>query len=89
MFLRVKRVPAARSQPLSVSMSERAITDRPFSLLAVTTRKTAALGRPWGKREGVLKLLAVEEQPMSLVGASREPARQARPVEGAACISKS
>ncbi|HKC02689.1 MAG TPA: diacylglycerol kinase family protein [Sphingomicrobium sp.] len=55
--------------PLSVSMREKGnmLTGR-FSLLAVTTLEKLLLsGDLGGKREGVLKLLAVEEQPMSLI----------------------
>jgi len=55
--------------PLSISVHEAGnkITGR-FSLLAVTTLEKLLLsGELGGKREGVLKLLAVEEQPMSLV----------------------
>ena len=70
MFLRVKAgfLPPDPA-PLSVSMHEKGnmLTGR-FSLLAVTTREKLQLsGDLGGKREGVLKLLAVEEQPMSLV----------------------
>ena len=39
-----------------------------FSLLAVTTLEKLLLsGELGGRREGVLKLLAIEEQPMSLI----------------------
>jgi len=70
MFLRVKAgfLPPDPA-PLSVSMHEKGnmLTGR-FSLLAVTTLEKLLLsGDLGGKREGVLKLLAVEEQPMSLV----------------------
>ena len=56
-------------QPLSVSLREEGnmISGR-FSLLAVTTLEKLLLsGELGGRREGVLKLLAVEEQPMSLI----------------------
>jgi len=70
MFLRIKAgfLPPD-PVPLSVSMHEKGslLTGR-FSLLAVTTLEKLLLsGDLGGKREGVLKLLAVEEQPMSLV----------------------
>jgi hypothetical protein len=57
------------AEPLSVSMREEGnlLTGR-FSLLAVTTLEKLLLsGELGGKREGVLKLLAIEERPMSLV----------------------
>ncbi len=56
-------------EPLNVSMREEGnmITGR-FSLLAVTTLEKLLLsGDLGGRREGVLKLLAIEEQPMSLI----------------------
>jgi len=55
--------------PLNVSLHEEGntITGR-FSLLAVTTLEKLLLsGDLGGRREGVLKLLAVEERPMSLI----------------------
>ena len=54
-------------EPLNVSVSERgnSISGR-FSLLAVTTLEKLLLSSELGgRREGVLKLLAVEERPMS------------------------
>jgi len=70
LFLKVKAsfLPPDPS-PLSISVHDAGnkITGR-FSLLAVTTLEKLLLsGELGGKREGVLKLLAVEEQPMSLV----------------------
>jgi hypothetical protein len=56
-------------EPLNVSMRERGnlLTGR-FSLLAVTTLDKLLLsGDLGGRREGVLKLLAIEERPMSLI----------------------
>jgi hypothetical protein len=56
-------------QPLKVSMRDRdsAISGK-FSLLAVTTLEKLLLSSELGgRREGTLKLLAVEEQPMSLI----------------------
>jgi len=56
-------------RPLDVSLLETGsmISGR-FSLLAVTTLEKLLLsGELGGKRQGVLKLLAVEEQPMSLI----------------------
>ena len=56
-------------EPLSVSLHEdgNRISGR-FSLLAVTTLEKLLLsGELGGRREGVLKLLAVEEQPMSIL----------------------
>jgi len=56
-------------QPLSVSLREEGdmISGR-FSLLAVTTLEKLLLsGELGGRREGVLKLLAIEQQPMSLI----------------------
>jgi len=56
-------------QPLNVSLREEGdmISGR-FSLLAVTTLEKLLLsGELGGRREGVLKLLAIEQQPMSLV----------------------
>ena len=55
--------------PLNVSLREEGhlISGR-FSLLAVTTLEKLLLsGELGGRREGVLKLLAVEERPMSLI----------------------
>jgi hypothetical protein len=56
-------------EPLRVSMRERGnMLSGRFSLLAVTTLEKLLLsGDLGGRREGVLKLLAVEEQPMSLI----------------------
>jgi hypothetical protein len=70
LFLRVKAsfLPPD-PMPLDVSLLEKGsmISGR-FSLLAVTTLEKLLLsGELGGKREGVLKLLAVEEQPMSLI----------------------
>jgi diacylglycerol kinase family enzyme len=59
------------SKPLSVFMSEqeRRITGR-FSLLAVTTLEKLLLSTNMGvHREGTLKLLAIEEQPESVMSA--------------------
>jgi len=56
-------------EPLSVSMSDegKRLSGR-FSLLAVTTLEKLLLSSELGgRREGVLKLLAVEERPMSIV----------------------
>jgi diacylglycerol kinase family enzyme len=56
-------------QPLSVSMTDEGnrLNGR-FSLLAVTTLEKLLLSSELGgRREGVLKLLAVEEQPMSIL----------------------
>jgi hypothetical protein len=56
-------------EPLSVSVSDKgnSITGR-FSLLAVTTLEKLLLSSELGgRREGVLKLLAVEERPMSIL----------------------
>jgi hypothetical protein len=56
-------------EPLNVSMREHGnmITGR-FSLLAVTTLEKLLLsGDLGGKREGVLKLIAIEQRPMSLI----------------------
>jgi hypothetical protein len=56
-------------QPLNVSLREEGdmISGR-FSLLAVTTLEKLLLsGELGGRREGVLKLLAIEQQPMSLI----------------------
>jgi hypothetical protein len=56
-------------KPLNVSLREEGnlISGR-FSLLAVTTLEKLLLsGELGGRREGVLKLLAIEEQPMSLI----------------------
>jgi hypothetical protein len=70
MFLRVKaNFLPPDPEPLSVSMRERGnmLTGK-FSLLAVTTLDKLLLsGEVGGRREGVLKLLLVEEQPMSLI----------------------
>jgi len=70
MFLRMKAnfLPPDPA-PLKVSMREdgNMLSGR-FSLLAVTTLEKLLLsGDLGGRREGVLKLLAVEEQPMSLI----------------------
>jgi hypothetical protein len=70
LFLRVKAsfLPPDPT-PLNVSLREEGnlISGR-FSLLAVTTLEKLLLsGELGGRREGVLKLLAVEERPMSLV----------------------
>ena len=70
LFLRVKAsfLPPDPT-PLSVSLRDAGstITGR-FSLLAVTTlEKLLLTGELGGRREGVLKLLAVEERPMSLI----------------------
>ncbi len=57
--------------PLSVSLREEGsmISGR-FSLLAVTTLEKMLLsGELGGRREGVLKLIAIEERPMSLIRA--------------------
>ena len=56
-------------KPLNVSLREEGnlISGR-FSLLAVTTLEKLLLsGELGGRREGVLKLLAIEERPMSLI----------------------
>jgi hypothetical protein len=70
MFLRAKAsfLPPD-PQPLKVSMRDRenALSGR-FSLLAVTTLEKLLLSSDLGsKRAGTLKLLAVEERPMSLI----------------------
>jgi diacylglycerol kinase family enzyme len=72
LFLRVKAsfLPPD-STPLSVSVPERGsdITGR-FSLLAVTTLERLLLSSDFGQGgRGVLKLLAIEERPASLIGA--------------------
>jgi len=56
-------------QPLNVSLrDEGSMLSGRFSLLAVTTLEKLLLsGELGGRREGVLKLLAIEEQPMSLI----------------------
>ena len=56
-------------QPLNVSLREDGdMLSGRFSLLAVTTLEKLLLsGELGGRREGVLKLLAIEEQPMSLI----------------------
>ena len=56
-------------QPLNVSLREDGdMLSGRFSLLAVTTLEKLLLsGELGGRREGVLNLLAIEEQPMSLV----------------------
>jgi hypothetical protein len=57
------------AKPLNVSLREEGnlISGR-FSLLAVTTLEKLLLsGELGGRREGVLKLLAIEERPMSLI----------------------
>jgi hypothetical protein len=70
MFLRTKAsfLPPD-PQPLKVSMRDRENTlSGRFSLLAVTTLEKLLLSSDLGaKREGTLKLLAVEERPMSLI----------------------
>ena len=70
MFLRAKAsfLPPD-PQPLKVSMRDRENTlSGRFSLLAVTTLEKLLLSSDLGaKREGTLKLLAVEERPMSLI----------------------
>jgi hypothetical protein len=55
--------------PLSISVREEGNTiNGKFSLLAVTTLEKLLLsGDLGGRREGVLKLLAIEERPMSLI----------------------
>ena len=70
LFLRVKAnfLPPDPT-PLNVSLREEGnlISGR-FSLLAVTTLEKLLLsGELGGRREGVLKLLAIEERPMSLI----------------------
>jgi hypothetical protein len=70
LFLRVKAgfLPPD-PQPLKVSMRDKdsTISGR-FSLLAVTTLEKLLLASDLGgRREGTLKLLAVEEKPMSLI----------------------
>ena len=56
-------------QPLSVSLHERGhLINGRFSLLAVTTLEKLLLASELGgQREGVLKMLAVEERPMSML----------------------
>ena len=56
-------------QPLSVSLHEKGnLINGRFSLLAVTTLEKLLLSsQVGGEREGVLKLLAVEERPMSIL----------------------
>ena len=70
LFLRVKAgfLPPD-PMPLKVSVREEGNTiSGRFSLLAVTTLEKLLLsGELGGKREGVLKLLAIEERPMSLI----------------------
>lgn len=70
LFLRVKaNFLPPDPMPLNVSLREEGnmISGR-FSLLAVTTLEKLLLsGELGGRREGVLKLLAIEEQPMSLI----------------------
>ena len=59
------------SSPLSLSLSERdeQLTGR-FSLLAVTTLEKLLLTADFGaRRQGTLKLLAIEDHPKSMVGA--------------------
>ena len=72
LFLRVKaNFLPPDSTPLSVSVPERgsSITGR-FSLLAVTTLERLLLSSDFGQGgRGVLKLLAIEERPASLIGA--------------------
>ena len=70
MFLRIKAsfLPPDPT-PLNVSLHEDSgtITGR-FSLLAVTTLEKLLLSSELGgRREGVLKMLAIEERPMSLI----------------------
>ena len=63
------QLPAAGPEPLSVSLrdDQDRITGR-FSLLAVTTLEKLLLSSELGgRREGVLKLLAVEERPSSIL----------------------
>ena len=57
------------AEPLNVSVREEGNTiSGRFSLLAVTTLDKLLLsGDLGGRREGVLKLLAIEERPMSLI----------------------
>ena len=59
------------SKPLSLSLSdERASLDGRFSLLMITTMERVLLSMNLGdRREGALKLLAVEERPESVFGA--------------------
>jgi len=70
LFLRVKAsfLPPDPT-PLNVSLREKGhLISGKFSLLAVTTLEKLLLsGELGGRREGVLKLLAVEERPMSLI----------------------
>ena len=70
MFLRVKSSflpPDPEPLRVSVRDGQNAITGR-FSLLAVTTLEKLLLsGEVSGRRQGSLKLLAVEERPMSLI----------------------
>lgn len=56
-------------KPLNVSLHEEGGTiNGRFSLLAVTTLEKLLLsGELGGRREGVLKMLAIEERPMSLI----------------------
>jgi hypothetical protein len=56
-------------QPLNVSLSERGNTiNGRFSLLAVTTLEKLLLASEVGRKgDGALKLLAIEERPMSLI----------------------
>jgi hypothetical protein len=70
MVLRVKsNLLPPDPQPLNVSLREEGdIISGRFSLLAVTTLEKLLLsGELGGRREGVLKLLAIEQQPMSLI----------------------
>jgi hypothetical protein len=59
------------AEPLNVSVREEGNTlSGRFALLAVTTLDKLILsGEVGGRREGVLKLLAIEERPMSLIRA--------------------
>jgi hypothetical protein len=70
LFLRIKAsfLPPDPT-PLNVSLHETGGTiNGRFSLLAVTTLEKLLLsGELGGRREGVLKLLAIEERPMSLI----------------------
>jgi len=70
LFLRVKAnfLPPDPT-PLNVSLREEGnLISGKFSLLAVTTLEKLLLsGELGGRREGVLKLLAIEERPMSLI----------------------
>jgi hypothetical protein len=70
-FLRVKAdfLPSD-PQPLKLSVPDRASLSGRFSLLAVTTLEKLLLSSDFGgKRDGALKILAIEERPTSLIGA--------------------